>query len=388
MTEKQKAKLVLVLILNFEQELKDLFFFSSRRRHTRWNCDWSSDVCSSDLVGRLHGGGEYRRAGQGLRGARKRLDIDRASGGNGALAHGALQRSPLRLAGAQHVERVLWARTQLGGDLAEQAVVPAQQLHRARPGERLDAAYVRGGRCLADDVKRADLGGGVNVGAAAQLARVGAVADLHHPHYLAVLLAEQGHRSELAGLLEGGGDRANGVARGDPSVDGVLDVAQLLGAERAGVAEVKAQLVRSHVGAGLADMAAEALAQGGMQEMGGRMVALGGAPRGVVHTCEHRLVGRERALLEGDLKRLIVTEAIDVRHAPQAGSGGAFDRAGIGDLTAAGGIERGLGELHEHVRAGSTRRARFRAGALRRGWRSRSVRGVDQGGDRPDRSLL
>src|SRR5689334_14930714 len=25
------------------------FFFSSRRRHTRWNCDWSSDVCSSDL---------------------------------------------------------------------------------------------------------------------------------------------------------------------------------------------------------------------------------------------------------------------------------------------------------------------------------------------------
>src|SRR5712692_4036751 len=25
------------------------FLFSSRRRHTRWNCDWSSDVCSSDL---------------------------------------------------------------------------------------------------------------------------------------------------------------------------------------------------------------------------------------------------------------------------------------------------------------------------------------------------
>src|SRR5689334_23727892 len=28
------------------------FFFSSRRRHTRWNCDWSSDVCSSDLPNR------------------------------------------------------------------------------------------------------------------------------------------------------------------------------------------------------------------------------------------------------------------------------------------------------------------------------------------------
>src|SRR2546422_3318398 len=27
------------------------FFFSSRRRHTRCSRDWSSDVCSSDLVG-------------------------------------------------------------------------------------------------------------------------------------------------------------------------------------------------------------------------------------------------------------------------------------------------------------------------------------------------
>src|SRR5438309_8928714 len=46
------------------------FFFSSRRRHTRWNCDWSSYVCSSDLAakpgrkrgrrkGMLHGLGSH-----------------------------------------------------------------------------------------------------------------------------------------------------------------------------------------------------------------------------------------------------------------------------------------------------------------------------------------
>src|SRR5207302_8249242 len=29
------------------------FFFSSRRRHTRFSRDWSSDVCSSDLQARL-----------------------------------------------------------------------------------------------------------------------------------------------------------------------------------------------------------------------------------------------------------------------------------------------------------------------------------------------
>src|SRR5439155_10797005 len=31
------------------------FFFSSRRRHTRWPRDWSSDVCSSDLVDQVIG---------------------------------------------------------------------------------------------------------------------------------------------------------------------------------------------------------------------------------------------------------------------------------------------------------------------------------------------
>src|SRR2546430_5098194 len=33
-----------------ENHLIFVFFFSSRRRHTRFDCDWSSDVCSSDLA--------------------------------------------------------------------------------------------------------------------------------------------------------------------------------------------------------------------------------------------------------------------------------------------------------------------------------------------------
>src|SRR5256884_7278318 len=31
--------------------VRSVFFFSSRRRHTRCSRDWSSDVCSSDLLG-------------------------------------------------------------------------------------------------------------------------------------------------------------------------------------------------------------------------------------------------------------------------------------------------------------------------------------------------
>src|SRR5256886_3457186 len=39
-----------------------LFFFSSRRRHTRFDCDWSSDVCSSDLLsGGHHDAGDYSK---------------------------------------------------------------------------------------------------------------------------------------------------------------------------------------------------------------------------------------------------------------------------------------------------------------------------------------
>src|SRR5690606_41154616 len=36
------------------------FFFSSRRRHTRFSRDWSSDVCSSDLLSNMTtGSGKY-----------------------------------------------------------------------------------------------------------------------------------------------------------------------------------------------------------------------------------------------------------------------------------------------------------------------------------------
>src|SRR5438132_7358857 len=43
------------------------FFFSSRRRHTRSLCDWSSDVCSSDLVIRATLGPLCRRCPYDIR---------------------------------------------------------------------------------------------------------------------------------------------------------------------------------------------------------------------------------------------------------------------------------------------------------------------------------
>src|SRR5438034_8012665 len=52
------VNLFIILFFVFLFFLIFFFFFSSRRRHTRSLCDWSSDVCSSDLL--THGiVGEY-----------------------------------------------------------------------------------------------------------------------------------------------------------------------------------------------------------------------------------------------------------------------------------------------------------------------------------------
>src|SRR5215208_4214372 len=68
-----------------------IFFFSSRRRHTRWPRDWSSDVCSSDLPRRLrerpahpdpaprrrhHGVRPLRRSAAAARGRRRAAACD------------------------------------------------------------------------------------------------------------------------------------------------------------------------------------------------------------------------------------------------------------------------------------------------------------------------
>src|SRR2546430_13005369 len=57
------------------------FFFSSRRRHTRFDCDWSSDVCSSDLGDRGRSACAHRqpRGGGAVRPAARRPpgDADR-----------------------------------------------------------------------------------------------------------------------------------------------------------------------------------------------------------------------------------------------------------------------------------------------------------------------
>src|SRR2546430_5436120 len=58
------------LVLNIILRFMFFFFFSSRRRHTRFDCDWSSDVCSSDRE--VHVGLRQRKAAGAVGEARRR----------------------------------------------------------------------------------------------------------------------------------------------------------------------------------------------------------------------------------------------------------------------------------------------------------------------------
>src|SRR5690625_7913132 len=58
-----------------------MFFFSSRRRHTRWPRDWSSDVCSSDLFGGHDAVRRPRQAEDVVRGPPVRVETGLALAG-------------------------------------------------------------------------------------------------------------------------------------------------------------------------------------------------------------------------------------------------------------------------------------------------------------------
>src|SRR5256886_7645972 len=69
------------------------FFFSSRRRHTRFDCDWSSDVCSSDLKEILEMTQRMaeiiaRHTGQPLEQVLKDIDRDHFMAPEEAVAYG------------------------------------------------------------------------------------------------------------------------------------------------------------------------------------------------------------------------------------------------------------------------------------------------------------
>ena len=228
-----------------------------------------------------------------------------------------------------------------------------EQARGLRSGDRLDAADVRGARGLGRHVEQPDLRGGRHVRAAAQLARD--ALDLHHAHTVAVLLAEERHGAEPLGLVTGRLDRADAVVRGEPAANPLLDLGQVLWRQPLPVREVEAQLVGTHVRAGLAHVISKALAERRVQEVGGGVVAHGGEPAVALHDRVHRLSLAEFALDRLEREGLVVAHPIHVDHLRATRR--RLHQPAVGDLASALRIEGAFLELGEQPAVRSLRDA-------------------------------
>src|SRR2546430_3956248 len=93
-----------IVVVQEDTKNSMFFFFSSRRRHTRFDCDWSSDVCSSDLHDRDLAESQRLEAAQQcarLDGVVGVVDVEMVQ----AVA-GQAVRADQRAAGPQHPERL------------------------------------------------------------------------------------------------------------------------------------------------------------------------------------------------------------------------------------------------------------------------------------------
>ena len=97
---------------------------------------------------------------------------------------------------------------------------------RAFAGHRLDAAYAGGDAGFGHDLEVADVAGARDVRAAAKLGRE--VAHAEHAHLVAVLLAEQRHRTGLDRVVVFHEPRLDRVVGADRAVDQRFDGADFL----------------------------------------------------------------------------------------------------------------------------------------------------------------
>ena len=96
----------------------------------------------------------------------------------------------------------------------------------------------------------------------------------------------------------------------DPGLHG----RQLLRGQPLAMGEVEAQLVGAHVGAGLAHVGAQPLAQRRVQQVGGGVVAHGGQAGVALHLARAVSPGADLALERLQRQRLVVAEAEHVHH--------------------------------------------------------------------------
>src|SRR5690606_16178649 len=244
--------------------------------------------------------------------------------------------------GGDLLRQLLRAALQQLGELVDHGVLAGQEGVGVDTDQGLDAAHTGADGGLAEQFHQTQLGGVVDVGAAAQL--LGEVADGDHADPVAVLLAELGDGALLLGLVDAHDVGAHVQVAGQHLVDLLLDVEHHRLRHGGRRAEVEAEAARLVLRAGLGGRRAERVAQGLVGEVGGRVGAGDGlaAPvvdGGVGPGADGHLADLDDALVDVDARdrRLAVA---DLDH----GAGVGADPAGVADLAAALGVERGAVE--------------------------------------------
>ena len=165
------------------------------------------------------------------------------------------------------------------GGALEQVQALALPAFGGGAGEGFDAAYACADTTVADDLEVADEAGGGGMDAAAELFAEavvdvgGGVADFDNADIGGVLLAEDGHCAGLQRLLVGHFVGVDGDVVADAGGDEFLHGGELAGGGSVGLGVVEPQPFGRDERAGLMDVVAEDAAQGGVEEMGGGVVA-------------------------------------------------------------------------------------------------------------------
>ena len=157
-------------------------------------------------------------------------------------------------------------------------------------------------------------------------------ADRNDTDDIAVLLSEQCDSTGGLGLLEIHLTRDNGIASEDLVIDDVLNSLKLVGAQSLKVRKVETQVLRSNEGTRLLHMISQNLLEGGIEQMGRRMVATkqGAAVR--VDGSANGIADMQLALGNGRNMRIQTVVALGVANAHGSSRGNKL--ASIALLTA------------------------------------------------------
>ena len=159
--------------------------------------------------------------------------------------------------------------------LAQLGLAGRQPLPRRLAGQRFEAANSRRDRAFADNLEQLDVAQRVDMRAAAQLHAViilDGAANAQDTHLVAVFFAEQRHRAggnRFVGSHQPRRDRRVGA---DLGIHFGFDRGDVVRRQCRGVREIEAQAIGGDQAAFLGDVIAEAMAQCGVEQMGGAVI--------------------------------------------------------------------------------------------------------------------